>query len=221
MGKSITKLIKQMYGFYGPVDFFRIGLRYAKNKMLGALLGKIYFKTFFNIEHLCNYYKIKVIRCKNINDSEMIKRLNDMKVDVIVSVAAPQIFKEAILNVPKWGCINIHNAKLPKYRGMLPNFWAMYHNEKFSAITIHTMDQEVDRGKFLLQREFEINPHESLDMLIKRTKTLGALYLIEILENIKQGRVVFQEPEKTQTSYFSFPKSSDVKQFRSMGKRLL
>ena len=104
---------------------------------------------------------------------------------------------------------------------MLPNFWSMYHNEKTSAVTIHTMDREIDRGKILLQREFEIKPEETLDQLIKRTKALGALGLIEVLESIKQGSVVFKDPDKTESSYFSFPSPTDVRQFRRMGKRLL
>jgi methionyl-tRNA formyltransferase len=221
MGRSLWKLIKQMYGFYGPVDFLRVGTRYVKNKVLGILLKRVVSKTFFDIKHLCSHYNIEVIPCNNINDPAIIDRLNKMKLDVIVSVAAPHIFKKAILSVPKWGCINIHNAKLPKYRGMLPNFWNMFYDEKNSAITIHTMDLEIDKGKILLQREFEIQPEESLDQLIKRTKSLGALCLIEVLKGIREGTVQYKEPEKTEGSYFSFPTPSDVKKFRRMGKRLL
>lgn len=221
MGRSLWKLVRQMYGFYGPVDFLRVGIRYVRNKALGILLSRVTSKRFFGIEHLCGFYNIEVIPCHNINDAAMVNRLKEMKLDVIVSVAAPHIFKETILGVPKWGCINIHNAKLPKYRGMLPNFWNMYYNEKSSAITIHTMDLEIDRGKILLQREFEINPEESLDQLIRRTKALGALCLIEVLNRIKEGTVVYKEPEKTGASYYSFPTPSDVKQFRRMGKRVL
>lgn len=221
MGRSLGKLAKQMYGFYGPLDFCRVGFRYAKNKILGSLLKNIYHRRFFDIEHVCHYYSIDVIHCDNINEPRMIEWLKAKKLDVIASVAAPNIFKAPVLSVPKWGCINIHNAKLPKYRGMLPNFWNMYFNEKTSAITIHTMDPEIDRGKILLQREFEIKPDESLDQLIKRTKALSALFLIEVLSSIKHGKVKYQEPEEMEGSYFSFPTPEDVKQFRQKGKKLV
>lgn len=221
MGRSKTKLIKQMYGFYGKVDFCLMGLRYVTSKMLGIILGGIYSGRFFDIKHICNHYNIEVIRGSNINDREMIDLLRKKELDLIVSVAAPNIFKAEILGVPKLGCINIHNARLPKYKGMLPNFWCMYHNEKSSAITIHTMDLEIDGGKILLQKEFEIKPEESLDQLIRRTKALGAIYLIEVLKSIKNGSIDYREPEKVPSSYFSFPTPNDVKQFRRMGKRLL
>lgn len=221
MGKSLAKLARQMYGFYGPVDFSRVGFRYAKNKILGSLLKNIYNGKFFDIEQVCDYYHIDVLQCDNINEPRMVESLREKKLDIIISVAAPNIFKPPLLSVPKWGCVNIHNAKLPKYRGMLPNFWNMYYNEKSSAITIHTMDPEIDRGKILLQREFDILPNESLDQLIKRTKALSARYLIEVLNSIKQGSVKPQEPEEMEGSYFSFPTPEDVKQFRRMGKRLL
>lgn len=221
MGKSQTKMIKQMFYFYGPADFMRVGFRYAWSKVIGKLLRKVYFGKFFDLEHVCSYFNMEIINCNNINDSEMVNLIRNKGVDLIISVAAPHIFKENILRVAKRGCINIHNARLPKYRGMLPNFWNMYRGEKTSAITIHTMDLEIDRGKILLQRDFEIQPEESLDQLIKRTKALGALYLIEVLDQIKRGTVEFRYPDEVEGSYFSFPTPSDVKQFRLMGKRLL
>jgi methionyl-tRNA formyltransferase len=221
MGRSRWKLVKQMYGFYGPLDFVRMGLRYVGSRALGVLLKGRYTGRFFDLEQLCGHYRIEMIRSNNVNDAGTVEWIRNKEADVIVSVAAPHIFKEAILGVARWGCINIHSAKLPQYRGMLPNFWNMYHNEKSSAITIHTMDLEIDRGKILLQREFEIKPEESLDQLIKRTKAFGALCLIEVLNNIKGGAVVYKEPDKAPSSYFSFPTPRDVKQFRRMGKRLL
>lgn len=221
MGRSRVALIKKMYAFYGAVDFFRIGIRYVGNKLLSLVLNRVYLGRFFGIGHVCKHYGIEVIWCNDVNSPDVVSMLKEKEVDIIVSVAAPQIFKMPLLQVAKWGCINIHNAKLPKYRGMLPSFWNMFHNEERSAITIHTMDLKIDRGKVLLQREFEIKPKESLDQLIKRSKALGALYLMEVLENIKQGRLVYKDVNEREGSYFSFPTRQDVKQFRRMGKRLL
>jgi len=221
MGTGKAKLLKRMLEFYGPTDFCRLGFRYAKNRFLSSLLRRVYCGTFYDLEHLFKYYNIEVNRCQNINSPLTIDYLARKNLDVIVSVAAPHIFMAALLAVPKWGCINIHSARLPKYRGMLPSFWNMYHNEKNSAITIHTMDLAIDKGKIMLQREFEIRPEESLDELIKRTKALGAMCLIEVLNKIKTGTVVYKETDGTPTSYFSFPTRDKVKEFRGMGKRLL
>jgi len=174
-----------------------------------------------DVEHICKYYNVHVIKCSNINDNETIEWLRGRDLDLVVSVAAPQIFKAVVLGIPKRGCINIHNSKLPKYRGMLPSFWVLYHNEQSSAVTIHTMDLDIDRGKILLQREFEVKVDESVDQVIKRSKALGALCLIEVLKGIKEGTVEYKEADQTEASYFSFPTAEDVKEFRCMGKRLL
>jgi len=221
MGKSFKKLITQMYNFYGPLDFVRMGFRYVRNKILANCLGMTKYKKFYDLKQVLKFYNIPVIRCSNINNGDFISSLRNMEIDLIISVAAPQIFKEQILSLPKLGCINIHNAKLPSYRGMLPNFWNMYNDEKYSAITIHTMDNKIDQGKIILQKEFEIEPGESLDSLIKRTKAIGALYMIDAIEKLRKGWIEFQAVPDVPPSYYSFPSREDVRVFRKKGKRLL
>jgi len=119
------------------------------------------------------------------------------------------------------GCINIHTARLPQYRGMMPNFWNLYHDERTSAITIHTMDVDIDRGEILMQKEFEIDPRESLDQLIKRTKRLGAACMLECLEGIARRGFEPVDPPDVEPSYFSFPTREHVREFRRKGYRLL
>ena len=144
-----------------------------------------------------------------------------MNLDLIISVAAPVIFEKDLIQLPKWGCINIHNAKLPKYRGMMPNFWQMYYGEKKAGMTIHKINPRIDDGKIILQKEVDIDPNESLDSLIKRTKKIGAYYMIEAINMIKSGNVKYLENDPKEASYFSFPTKDDVKEFKRRGKRIL
>jgi len=209
--KSLLKLVKQMLDFYGFRDFLIILSRFITLKTAKE-----------NLRQLCAHNQIPVYKEKNINGDTFIKHWQNKSIDVIVSVAAPQIFKKNLLDLPKWGCINIHHAKLPHYRGMMPNFWQMYYSEKNAGISVHKINQRIDEGEIILQKEVPlVEQNESLDSLIKRTKRIGAHCIIEALELIRDDRVAYLAYHKENGSYFSFPSKAQVKEFRRMGNRLL
>jgi methionyl-tRNA formyltransferase len=222
MGKKTTgALIRQMYDFYGLFDFLRMGGRYAKNKVLSRLSRMIHKEEWFDLEGLCASKRIEVHYRDGIHQPEFLEQLRQKKVDLIVSVAAPTIFKRELISLPPLGCINIHHAPLPKYRGMLPNFWQLYHGEKAVGITIHRINEKIDEGEILLQKQVPVDRGESLDGLIKRTERLGAHFMVDVIAGIKKGETHSMENRPEEGSYFSFPTSTDVRKFREMGYRLL
>lgn len=219
--KNLFKLSQQMYNFYGLTDFLKIGSKYMEYKLLAILPGFLNANRAYSLAQLCSQFGIHVMHRSDINSKEFLNNLEKMKLDLIISVAAPIIFKKKLIQLPRYGCINIHNAKLPKYRGMMPNFWQMYHNEKKVGITIHEINPNIDDGRIILQKEEEIQPNETLDSLIKRTKKIGAHYMIEAINIIKSGNIKYIENDAKAASYFSFPTKDDVKKFKRRGKRLL
>ena len=219
--KSLFKLAQQMYNFYGPIDFLKMGSKYVTYKLFSILPGFIKKNGAHSLAQICTHYGIDVICRSDINSKEFLDSLERMNLDLIISVAAPVIFEKDLIQLPKWGCINIHNAKLPKYRGMMPNFWQMYHHEKRVGITIHEINPKIDDGRIILQKDVDIHPNETLDSLIKRTKKIGAHYMIEAINMIKSGNVNYIENVATEGSYFSFPTRENVKGFKRKGKRLL
>jgi methionyl-tRNA formyltransferase len=221
MGKSPFKLAADLLEFYGPVDFVRMLARYGKGKLLAQTVGRVSRSHPQSLTQLFRSRDIEVIPTRNVNGKLLRQRLMDEKLDLIVSVAAPQLFKGKLLGAARLGCINIHTARLPKYRGMMPNFWVLYHGDKRSAITIHTMDVEIDRGKLLMQHEFEIDPAESLDQLIKRTKRLGAECMLRALAAIAERGLEPREFPDLAPSYFSFPRREHVRHFRRLGRKLI
>jgi methionyl-tRNA formyltransferase len=219
--KSYAKLARQMYDFYGPINFTRMGTKYALRKMLAHLPNAFRKNGGFNLAQLCSNYRVPVIHESRINSSDFLKTVKGMNIDLIISVAAPVIFKKDIIQLPKYGCINIHHAPLPKYRGMMPNFWQMYRGEKRVGMTIHEINPKIDDGRIILQREADIEPGETLDALIKRTKRIGAHLMIEAVEMIRNGAVQYIENKESEGSYFSFPTRQDVREFKRRGKRLI
>jgi methionyl-tRNA formyltransferase len=222
MGKrSVAKLARQMYDFYGPLDFVRMGLRFAFFKV-AARLGKLVgLRHFYSIEQVCHYYNVPAWRVADVNAEPFLARLRQLEPDLIVSVAAPQIFRRPLLSCARHGAINIHNSKLPRYRGMLPNFWQMYHGEKTVGTTIHRINDSVDDGPILLQMETPINPGETLDALIRRTKRAGAAQMIEVIAQIKAGTAREIDNPRGEASYFTFPSRDEVREFRRRGYRLV
>jgi len=219
--KSSRALMKQMHAFYGPIDFFRMGLRFLKVKGLSKLSHFHPSSNWFALNELCEARNIRVLHQMGIHQPEFLELLRQQNLDLIVSVAAPTIFKETLINIPRLGCINIHHAPLPRYRGMMPNFWQLYHGEKSVGVTIHKINPKIDEGDIILQREVAVTPGESLDELIKRTKRLGAHYMVEAIEIMKNGEVRFKENCPEEGSYYSFPTRKDVRKFRKMGHKLL
>ncbi|MEJ2254103.1 MAG: formyltransferase family protein [Nitrospirota bacterium] len=222
MGKRrITRLMGQMYGFYGPVDFFRMGMRYASSKALARAPAALRGGRSLDLTQLCRAHEIRVVHTDEVNSPAFLHTLREINPDLIVSVAAPVIFKKAVIELPRYGCINIHNATLPKYRGMMPNFWQLYHGEKKVGITIHEINEGIDDGGILLQREVDVLPGETLDSVIRRTKKLGAHLMIEALEAIKAGNVRYMENASSEATYYSFPTREDVREFRRRGRRIV
>lgn len=219
--KSLSRLVRQMYDFYGPRDFLVMGMRYAGYKVARRLARLFSSRRFFSIEQVCAHYGVTVFTTPNVNDAEFLARLRTLNLDLIVSVAAPQVFKPALIDLPRLGCINIHNSPLPKYRGMLPNFWQMYHGENAVGTTIHRINAALDDGNILLQSETPIMADESLDSLIRRTKRAGAHLVQQAVEGLRAGTIVEIENRRDDATYFKFPTRADVREFRRRGYRLV
>lgn len=219
--KSIGALAKQMYDFYGPIDFLRVGTRYAIGKGLARLPRWLRGNKSFSLAQLCEDQGIPVVQARNVNAPEFLDLAKTWDLSLVISVAAPQIFREHLINLPSQGCINIHNSPLPKYRGMLPNFWQMYHGEREVGTTVHRINAGIDDGDIILQKFSPIESGESLDSLIRRTKKLGARFMADAIELVRTGKATAIPNRKEDATYFSFPKPDDVREFRRRGYRLL
>ncbi len=205
--KSTFDLAKQMYGFYGPFHFVRVGFQYVWRKLIK--------KT---IRSLTEQNDITLIDVKSVNKSDYIEWLKKENIDIIVSIAAPVVFKKALLEAVPKGCINSHSALLPENRGMMPVFWGLYKGSEEIGVTIHTMVEELDAGDILLQEKVPVGD-ESLHEMILKTKRISAGLIHKTLEKIAGGSVE-ATPMVEGGSYQTFPTPAEVKEFKSRGKRL-
>lgn len=222
MGKrSLGALARQMYGFYGPTDFARMGLRYMAYKLLARWRIPRHANRFYSVAQVCRAYGVPVESVASVNDPAFQARLRTHTLDAVVSVACPQIFRGPLIAIPRLGCLNIHNGPLPRYRGMLPNFWQMYNGELMAGTTIHRINEGIDEGAILAQSQTPINSGETLDALICRTKRHGARMMIDALDALGRGDLRERENDAGAGSYFSFPTRTDVREFRRRGLRII
>ncbi|RKD34756.1 methionyl-tRNA formyltransferase [Thermohalobacter berrensis] len=130
---------------------------------------------------------LDVYQPQNVNDKECITQLEKISPDVIVVIAYGQILKEDLLNLPKYGCVNVHASLLPKYRGAAPINWVIINGEKKTGITTMYMDKGLDSGDILLKEGIDIREDETAGELHDRLMYLGADVLVETLRKIENG----------------------------------
>lgn len=120
-----------------------------------------------------------------VKSAEFVQTLKDLKPDVIVVVAYGQLLSQEILDIPPFGCINVHASLLPKYRGAAPINWCIINGEKVTGVTTMYMDRGMDTGDMILKREIEIGENETASELHDRLMALGAAVLKETMELIE------------------------------------
>jgi methionyl-tRNA formyltransferase len=204
------KTLRRMLRFYGPLGVARLTTRFARAKLTGR-----------SIARLAAERSVPMIPATSVNAPEYLDEVRRLAPDVIVSVAAPEIFRKEILRIPRLGCINIHSGRLPVYRGMMPTFWQMLHGEPAVTVTVHEMAEALDAGKILGTVTVPLRSQDSLDRVIRTTKEAGARLLIDVLSKIAQGRESRVPVDMSGKKYFSFPQREHVREFRKRGHRLL
>ena len=131
--------------------------------------------------------RIKVLQPVNIKDPAFINELSTMKPEIIVVVAYGKILPLPILNLPSYGCLNVHASLLPKYRGAAPIQWALMNGEKKTGVTTMLMDEGLDTGGVLLQEEIEITDEDNAETLGEKLSDTGAFLLMKTIKGLRDG----------------------------------
>lgn len=129
--------------------------------------------------------------------------------DVFVVVAYGQILSQEILDMPRFGCVNVHGSILPKYRGAAPIQWCLYHGEAETGITTMLMDAGMDTGAMLLKATTPIAPLDTSQDLAIRLSTIGADLLIETLPKLVNGELQPIDQDNNQATYAPLIKKPD------------
>lgn len=151
----------------------------------------------------------KVYQPERVRDKGFIDIIRELKTDLIVVVAFGQILPKDIIDIPIYGCINVHASLLPKYRGAAPVNWVIINGDEKTGITTMLMDEGMDTGPVLLQREIPISKTDTAGSLSQRLSMIGAEVLLETIDGIKKKSIGPRPQEEIDVSYAPILKKED------------
>lgn len=146
-------------------------------------------------------YSIPVYQPVKVRDPEFMEILRELKPDVMVVVAFGQILPKALLELPKYGCVNVHASLLPKYRGAAPIQWAVIDGETVSGVTTMLMDEGLDTGDMLEVKEIPLDEKETGGSLFDKLSMLGGELILSTLEKLENGTITRTPQGESTTGY--------------------
>lgn len=144
---------------------------------------------------------IEVIQPKRMKDEEVIDKIKEVNPDLIVVVAYGKILPKEIIDIPKYGIINVHSSLLPKYRGASPIHSAILNGDKESGVSIMYIEEGLDSGDVILKETCEITEDDTLGTLHDRLKELGAIGLEKALKLIEAGEVKAEKQDDSKATF--------------------
>lgn len=213
--ESARGLAMRLLRLYGAAGFVRLSARYLR-AMAAAAFGRPE-----TVEGIAKKEGVPTRRLDTINDDAYLRTLAARNVDVLLSVASPEIFREAALQSAP-SVLNVHNGKLPAYRGMMPTFWALANGEPEIAITVHEMAEKIDAGMIVAEIPLSIEENESAFALSQRAKVVAGREVAQLLSAL--GTPEWPEPREVDASsggYYTFPTRQDTRRLRARGRRML
>ena len=222
MGKrSRLQMLRELTMLYGPAGLGRLLATATKARVLGTISLPREASRFYTLKQICAAYGIPYAQIGNPNAPEFVDSVQRRSPDVLVSVACPYILKSTLLTTPARGCVNIHHAPLPRYKGMMPTFWQMLHGEVRVGVTIHQMAAKVDAGAAFLQDFLDIEKGETLHHLIQRSKRYGAHCMAKVLRQMNTNTHSLKPLNTEESTYFTFPTLAEIREFQNRGFRAI
>lgn len=146
-------------------------------------------------------YGIPVFQPAKIREKEAAERLAAEQADIFVVAAFGQILPKEILEMPRYGCVNIHGSLLPKYRGAAPIQWAVLNGEKEAGNTIMQMNEGLDTGDILTQESVLLDEKETAGSLYEKLSKMGGPLLLKTLDLLEEGAVTPIPQDDAQSCY--------------------
>lgn len=148
-------------------------------------------------------HEIAVYQPASMRNKEAVNAVKELAPDVIVVAAYGQILPQSVLDIPKYGCVNIHGSLLPKYRGAAPIQQAVLNGDKVTGLTTMLMDIGLDTGDILLTAETEIGENETSGELFDRLAQMGGELILNTLDALENGTVVPKKQDESKAVHTS------------------
>lgn len=161
------------------------------------------------VKVLAERHGIPVMQPLKVRVPEVVESIRALEPDLIVVVAFGQILPKSLLDIPRYGCINVHASLLPRWRGAAPLNWCIINGETETGVTTMMMDVGLDTGDMLVKKSTPIDPDENTQSLHDRLSVVGAEALSETLDLLKTGKLVREKQDDALTCYAPMLKKED------------
>lgn len=191
------------------------GLKFFLYYSCKLIFNKIRYQS---LENLLARYKVPTIKLsQSINRDASLELIRNRKPDLLVSIMGNEIFRQPLLDIAP--CLNLHTADLPRYRGLMPTFWALKNNETEIGVSVFWVDQGIDSGQICQKQLVKIDNFITQKDLIVMTKRLGMTLMARAINEYSKGVKTMLENDDRQATYYGFPTRDDVRTFISSGKK--
>lgn len=146
-------------------------------------------------------YGIPVFQPKNLRGEDTQRQLRELEPEVIVVAAYGRLLPQAVLDIPRYGCLNIHASLLPKYRGASPINACILHGETEAGVTIMQMDAGLDTGDMLLKDKVAITPDMTTEELHDKLMDMGGRLLSDTIDGLAAGTIVPEKQDDSLSNY--------------------
>jgi methionyl-tRNA formyltransferase len=220
-GEIAAKNVGVYFRFLGLGGLVEQGAHFARYKLMDIADRIVRLERSYSVRGALRKRRVPTLDPASVNDAAFHGQLSRMGIDLIVSIACPQVLKRALLDLPPRGVINIHGALLPKYRGLLPSFWVLANGETETGVTVHYMNEKLDDGPIIVQKRVPIRDDDTMHTLVMRSKVeYGADALAEAIQQIMSGEVNATPNESRLATYYPFPTAEAIARFRRRGRRI-
>ncbi len=155
------------------------------------------------VKELAEKEGIPVFQPKRVREPEAVETLRKVGADMIVVAAFGQILPKEILEMPRFGCINVHASLLPKYRGAAPIQWAVINGDPTAGVTIMKMDIGLDTGDMIRKAEIPLDPEETAGSLFDKLAQVGAKLCVETMVSIENGTATYEKQPEEEATHVS------------------
>ena len=199
------------------------GIRYLYLRILEMVHNNYFLRLksgCYLTSRFAKLYSLPTYFVDDINNPSFLALIKSLKPDLIISIYFNQIIKKPLFEIPRYGCINIHRALLPKYRGPCSAFWQLAEGEKNSGVTIHYIDEGLDNGDIIVQKEYKISLQDTHHTLCLKNARVAAMLLLKVLQGIEKESAPRIPQDDSKATCHSFPTreatNSFIKQRRKM-----
>ncbi len=186
--QTLNKLLENKY------DILRIFTRLDKPQGRGLEIKNT------PVGEYCQNLSLPVFKINTLRKNEIIEEVEKLKPEAIVVVAFGAFLPKEILEIPKYGCINLHPSLLPRHRGPSPIQYALLEGDETTGVTTMVLDEGMDTGPILLQEEVSILPDDTYGTLSERLAKIGANLMIKTLKELEEGKIIPKQQDNSKAT---------------------